>query len=79
MSKEEKDDFLSNDLIERMVRIEQRISAHFNKPIEYRDTEYYKSLKKSQRDRFEEYLKKKKNKEACIIAIISCAYYPVFI
>lgn len=63
MSRKEKKEFLSNDLVERMIRLEQRISYHFRKPVLYNETEYYKSLNEAQRKRFEDYLKKNKRKK----------------
>ncbi len=64
MSKKEKKNFLSMDLIERMIRVEQKISATFNKPVYYKDTEYYKSLPQSERAAYEEYLRNKKKKKS---------------
>lgn len=63
MSRKEKKIFLSMDLIERMVRIEQRVSASFNKKVSYKRTEYYKSLTKEEREAFEKYLKEKKRRK----------------
>ena len=63
MNSEEKKDFLSNDLTERMIRVEQRVSAKFGKPVLYNKTEYYKSLAPEQRSKFEKYLKNKKQKK----------------
>ncbi len=62
MSKSQKKDFLSNDLVERMIRIEQRVSSHVSKPIHYKSTQYYKSLSEHQRHIFEKYLKHKNKK-----------------
>ncbi len=74
MSRSEKRDFLSLDLIERMIRIEQRVAASFNKEIPYNKTEYYKSLTSGEKCRFEEYLKKKHRKKfllgGCLIAFL---------
>lgn len=55
--------FLSMDLIERMVRVEQKVSASFDKEIPYAQTEYYKNLKPNERKEFEDYLKTKKRKK----------------
>jgi|SRR3989344_4546184 len=60
MSKNEKVVFLKNDLIERMIRVEQRISAHFLRFIPYNKTKYYTSLTENQKKKFERYLRRKK-------------------
>lgn len=59
----EKKEFLSNDLTERMIRVEQRVSAHFGKPVSYNQTEYYNSMTKKQKEEYENYLAKKKKKK----------------
>ena len=63
MSRQEKKAFLSMDLIERMIRIEQRVSASFNKEVSYDQTEYYKSLLDNEKKMFERHLKKNKRKK----------------
>lgn len=66
MSPAEKEKFFSLDLAERMIRLEQKISASFNKFIHYRDTEYYKSMSKEQQQELEKFLKRKKTIMALI-------------
>lgn len=51
------------DLVERMIRIEQRVSASFGKKITYNQTDYYKSLSEKERKAFESYLKRNKRKK----------------
>lgn len=63
MSKNEKKHFLSMDLIERMIRIEQRVSSSFRKDVDYDKTEYYKSLSNDEKKEFSKYLKRKKGKQ----------------
>ncbi|MBM3234154.1 hypothetical protein FJZ19_03595 [Candidatus Pacearchaeota archaeon] len=63
MTQKEKKNFLSMDLAERIIRVEQRVSAHFHKPVQYKDTEYYKSMGKENQKKFEDYLRKKKRKK----------------
>ncbi len=63
MSKNEKKHFLSMDLIERMIRIEQRVSSSFRKDVDYDKTEYYKSLSNDEKTEFSNYLKRKKGKQ----------------
>lgn len=58
-----KKEFLSSDLIERMIRVEQRVSASFGKPLHYRQTNYYKSLTSKEKIAFENHLKHKTKKE----------------
>jgi len=72
MSQKEKKEFLSMDLIERLIRIEQRVSAKFNKFVRYNETEYYKSLPEQKKKEFEKYLKRKKiNKIFTILALLA--------
>jgi len=63
MTKKEKKDFLSNDLSERIIRVEQRISARFGKMVPYDNTEYYKSMTETQRKKFDKYLENKGKKK----------------
>ncbi len=63
MSEKDKKDFLSNDLIERMIRVEQRVSAKFNRLIKYNETAYYKNLGEKKQKEFERYLRHNKRKK----------------
>lgn len=63
MSKQEKKIFLSRDMAERIIRVEQQVSASFNKHILYKDTNYYQSMTPAQRKNFDNYLKNKKLKK----------------
>lgn len=67
MSKCEKKNFLSNDFIERMIRVEQRVSGAFGEAVHYKKTKYYQSLTPGQRSGFEKYLKKSKNTHKIIL------------
>lgn len=60
LSKKDKKDFLSMDFVERMVRVEQHVSASFGNPISYDKTECYKSLSKNEKEKFNKHLKNKK-------------------
>jgi hypothetical protein len=60
MNPVEKKNFLSMDLIYRMIHLEQKVCAAFRRKVHYTETEYYKSLNFQQRQMFEDYLKKKK-------------------
>lgn len=78
LPKKEKKELLSMDLIERMIRVEQRVAASFGQYIPYNKTEYYRSLSGSERNKFEEYLKNKKNKK--YIALIGfSSVFAIFI
>lgn len=79
MSKLEKEEFISNDLIERMIKIEQKISAKFHKPLNYEETEYYKSLTNPQRNSFEKYLKKKDVRKGIFASILFLSLILVFV
>jgi ABC-type dipeptide/oligopeptide/nickel transport system permease component len=62
-TKEERKDFLENDFLDRLIRIEQRVSAKFGQLIKYTDTYCYKNLTSENRKRYEKYLKTKKKKK----------------
>ena len=76
MSSSEKKDFLSNDLIERMIAVEQRVSAHFGELLHYTNTEYYKNLSLEEKKKFEKFLR---NKEKMKLFWISLILSPLFI
>jgi hypothetical protein len=63
MSSDEKKSFLLMDLIERMIRVEQRVALSFGKEVRYNDTDYYKSLNSKEKLRFEKYIKTKGRKK----------------
>lgn len=70
MTKNQKEDFLSNDLNERIIRVEQRVSTRFNKFIPYYKTEYYRSMTKEQKMKFKEYLENKEKKKVLLLALL---------
>lgn len=73
MSKKEKKEFLSNDFIERMIKVEQRILSRFGDWVPYRRTKCYLNLTKPQRESYEKYLHSKKIKPLIIISILVLA------
>lgn len=73
MSRAEKKDFLSNDLIERMIRVEQRVSSHVGRPVHYKDTQYYRSLSHDQKKKFESHLRHK-NKKFIVFSFFSFCF-----
>lgn len=70
MTKNQKENFLSNDLSERIIRVEQRVSTRFNQFIPYNQTEYYKNMSKEQKIQFEKYLRDKDRKKILILATL---------
>ena len=69
MPKLEKARFLSMDLIERMIRVEQNISASFSKYVPFNQTEYYKCLTLQQKKDFNTFLKKKKQQKILLYGL----------
>ena len=70
MGRRSKKKFLSNDLIERMIRVEQSVSASLGESKLYSDTEYYKSLRKNEKDSLNKYLKKKKTSKVLLMGLL---------
>lgn len=70
-TKQEKKDFLENDFVDRLVRIEQRVSAKFGKLIRYTDTYCYKNLTSENKKRYDDYLKTKKKKKFAFAASLA--------
>jgi hypothetical protein len=66
MNEQEKKHFLSMDLIERLIRLEQRVSASFGNFIPYSKTKYFKNLSKKEKKNFVEYLKRHKRRKYII-------------
>ena len=63
MTKPEKKNFLANDLVERMIRIEQKVRGSMGEGVvPYYQTEYFKELHPDEKKTFLEYLKKKEVK-----------------
>jgi hypothetical protein len=53
--------FLSNDFIERMIRVEQRVSVSLGETKPYNQTNYYKHLLLHEKREFDKYIIKKGN------------------
>lgn len=62
MTKPQKKEYLSMDLIDRMIRVEQRVSASFGEYIPYTKTKYYQQLTMNEKQRYDSFLKNKKVK-----------------
>ncbi|MEK6872038.1 MAG: hypothetical protein AABX16_04000, partial [Nanoarchaeota archaeon] len=55
MTKTEKKEFLSNDFIERMIRVEQRVAQTFGTKLSYKQTRYYQGLTPGEKRLFNAY------------------------
>lgn len=78
MEKQYKKNFLSMDLAERLIRVEQTVSASFNKFISYDQTEYYKSMSAEQKKEFEKFIKNKKKKKMFLSSSIFGCMFGMF-
>lgn len=64
MSRKEKKGFLANDLIERMIRIEQKLTGSFGGGfVPYYQTEYFKGLSEYEKNSFKKYLAAKEKRK----------------
>ncbi len=77
VNKAEKKSFLSNDFIERMIRVEQRVSLSLGETKQYNKTNYYKSLRLNEKKSFDEYLKGKGDVMRSFIALFSLLLFSV--
>ncbi len=68
MTDKERKEFLTNDFIKRMIRVEQRVSSSFGERIPYTKTRYYNGLTESEKKGFDEYIKKEGRKKYFLIA-----------
>ncbi len=60
LTKKKKKEFLSADLMNRIIRVEQRISASFGKPVYYNNTEFYRGLSERDKQNYEKYIRRRK-------------------
>lgn len=80
MSKKKKKEFLSTDLIDRMIRVEQRVASSFGEHIPYNKTEYYKNLRESEKLSFNKFLKRKEMRKPLItLFLLLCFISPIFL
>ncbi len=77
-TKKDKEEFLENDLIDRIIKIEQKISAKFGKFINYEDTFFYKNLTPKNRERYKKYLNKKRRKKLVFGSIFLLPLFGLF-
>lgn len=68
MTKPEKREYLSMDLIDRMIRVEQRVSASFGEYVAYTKTKYYQQLTMNEKKRYDNFLKNKKVKKGVFMS-----------
>jgi hypothetical protein len=66
-SAKERKKFLSNDFIERMIRVEQRVSTSLGQPVSYHKTMYYRGLTDAEKRSFDLYLKRKGMKKVLVL------------
>jgi hypothetical protein len=71
LSSQERDRFCSLDMADRLIRVEQRVSASFGRPTLYRETNYYKSLNANQRKELDIFLKRKKMNKLFLLFLIT--------
>lgn len=62
MTPAEKKNFLQNDLIERMIRIEQTVYGNIGQSKKHNETEFYKCLSDEEKRGFNRHLNRKKRK-----------------
>jgi len=62
MTPKEKKEFLQNDIVERMIRIEQKVLAAEGKKISPKESDFYKNLSDEAKKGFNKHLSKKKGK-----------------
>lgn len=76
LTSKEKENFLNNDLIERVIKVEQRVSSKFGRLLHYNSTEIYKSLTPEQKKNYESYIKNKGRRRV----LVSCAFlFPIIL
>lgn len=75
MSKKDRKDFLSNDFVDRMIKVEQRVSSSFGEFIPYKKTKYYLSLSNFERKKYEKYLNSGKKKWTIMLfSLMACIF-----
>jgi hypothetical protein len=77
MTQYEKKAFLQNDLVERMVRIEQAVSGQMGKKITHHETDFFKELSDEEKKEFNKHLnsKKRKNVGKMLLLILPLATF----
>jgi len=71
MNKSQKEQFLSMDLANRMIRIEQKVAGKIvKKKLKPEETEYYKSLSSADKTNYGAFLQAKKKKSAVFASLV---------
>ena len=80
MTKKERKKFLSNDFIDRMIRVEQRVFSSFGEHVPYKQTKYYLSLSECEKKNFEKFYKNNKSiwKSVFLILFLSIITISLF-
>jgi len=78
MNKNEKKQFLSNDFIDRMIKVEQRVSYSFGEHTPYYQTMYYKSLTGNEKKAYKRYLKKIESQHRFLLSLFFLSFLLFF-
>ena len=70
MTKKEKKDFLQGDIIDRMIRIERRVSASTGKKLPIRSTTFYQNLTEEERKLYNKHKNTKQGKHVGKLALL---------
>jgi len=66
-----KQDFLENDLIDRLIHVEQKISAKDGKIVKYNQTTYFKSLSPEAKKKYQKHLANKNKLETVFMFLLT--------
>ena len=78
LTNKEKKSFLSNDLIDRMIRVEQSIHYSFGRYVPYQNTDYFKSLSDSEKEGFHKFLSNRKKRRPFFLALLILPFLGLF-
>jgi uncharacterized membrane protein (DUF485 family) len=78
IGKNEKKQFLSNDFIERMIRVEQKVFESLGEKKNYNETKYYQGLTNQEKISFNNFLKTKHNKRNVFFGVFLLGLVLVF-
>lgn len=73
----EKKDFMDSDLVDRLIKIEQKISVKYGKFLKYNQTVCYKELDNEDKKRYKKYLNNKKKKELTLSILLGLSLFTV--
>mgnify|MGYP004004032681 CR=1 FL=1 len=79
MSKKEKKQFLTNDFIDRMIKVEQRVFASLGEHLPFNKTNYYKGLKIHEKKNYIDWVKLQKNKLRATLLLLFALSVPFFL